>query len=237
MEMDTFLFCNPRYQTLLLHFGKMVSKLVFFTFLLVFGLDKRVSLRLVGVHRNGELRPMIEAAGKPSTRRPAMGRLNPIGKAEMFKNRRGRKIRKRRLFSEIGRFVAFFQELTQKTGKRGGRSDAAFVSIRFLHATFLYVKRELRRGDGQGKIPGKDEGKKDIRARRGVSGPTEQRHGRRRRFRRKRWAWPLDKGFRLGRSYTFYIGNSEGAWKTTIRPGLPGERELCDSGKPGFCFE
>jgi hypothetical protein len=83
MKWITFLFINPYYQTILFVFGGRDSKLDFFTFLSVFGLDKRGSLRMVGAHREGGLRPMVGSAGKPSGDfRPGSG-MTPAEEAEI----------------------------------------------------------------------------------------------------------------------------------------------------------
>jgi hypothetical protein len=90
LEIITFLFYRPNYQTFLFGFGVEISKLALFTFLFVFGLDKRGGLRRVGVHRKGALAPMAGSAGKRSGGLRPISGMKPAGDGEVSRiGRRG----------------------------------------------------------------------------------------------------------------------------------------------------
>lgn len=67
-----------------------------------------------------------------------------------------------------------------------------------------------------------------MRERRGTAG---QRHDRKRRCRPRRWAWPWETEHRRMTISHLLYGIAQMAWKSIRRHGLPGVRELCDSGK------
>ena len=68
--MPTFLYGETSSKTFLFCFGDGISKLVFLTFLFGFGLDKRTSLRLAGVHRNARWAQRGNQGGETSRMRP-----------------------------------------------------------------------------------------------------------------------------------------------------------------------